>query len=230
MGNTKSARPPASRVTTTKAQAKANYDRLSRFYDLLAASEKRYIDLGLQLLDLREGETVLEIGFGTGHAILAMAKAVGDSGIVYGVDISEGMLNTARNKVEQAGLGPRVELVCDDASALPYARAEVDALFISFTLELFDSPHIPVVLGECRRVLKDTGRICVVALSKAGPANLAVRLYEWAHRRFPAVVDCRPIYLQEELCLAGFHPLQSIHRSMWALPVEIVLAILAPRK
>jgi len=224
MEDTPAVQPEATRVTRSKAQAKANYDRLSKFYDLIAASEKPYIDLGLQILGLETGETVLEIGFGTGRAILAMAKAIGDSGVVCGIDISEGMLATAREKVQQAGVSHRVELSCEDAAALPYEAYAFDAVFMSFTLELFDNPQVPVVLAECRRVLKDSGRICVVALSKPAHSGIAVRLYEWAHRQFPVLVDCRPIYLQNELYAAGFQPVNIIKKSMWGLPVEIVLA------
>jgi ubiquinone/menaquinone biosynthesis C-methylase UbiE len=67
-----------SRVTRTKEQAIASYDRLSRWYDWLSAgSERPLTELGLKKLNVNTGETVLEIGFGTGHALLALAACVG---------------------------------------------------------------------------------------------------------------------------------------------------------
>jgi hypothetical protein len=47
-------------------------------------SEKRFTESGLQKLKVKQGETVLEIGFGTGHALVALARLVGQSGKVYG--------------------------------------------------------------------------------------------------------------------------------------------------
>ncbi|MEO6726520.1 MAG: class I SAM-dependent methyltransferase [Blastocatellia bacterium] len=213
------------RVSRTRQEAKSHYDQLSGWYDLLTdRSERKSRNLGLKLLRASEGENALVIGFGTGHGVLSLAQAVGQTGKVFGIDLSEGMLEVAGERLLDAGLAERVELQCGDATALPFAAEFFDAVFMSFTLELFDTPEIPVVLRECRRVLKAGGRICVVAMSKQGKERLMVKLYEWAHRRMPGYVDCRPIYVREVIEQAGFHVVEVINNSIWGLPVEIVEA------
>ncbi|ASJ07277.1 hypothetical protein [Thermococcus pacificus] len=72
-----------SRVCRTQEEAKKLYDRISRFYDLFAFPEGKYRERALELLSIKTRETVLEIGFGTGHALVRMAELVGKEGKVY---------------------------------------------------------------------------------------------------------------------------------------------------
>jgi len=214
-----------SRVTRSKQEARDSYDRMSRWYDILSGRyESKYREAGLCKLGAGEREVVLEVGFGTGHCILALAQAVGDKGKVYGIDISEGMCNISLSRIENSGLSKRVGLHCGDATQLPFTSNCFDAVFMSFALELFDTPEIPAVLNECHRVLKDDGRICIVAMSKKAKDGMMVKLYEWCHDRLPNYVDCRPIYVRDALEQAGFRVQDVSKMSMWGLPVEIVLA------
>lgn len=210
-------------ATVSRGAARATYDRISGWYDLLASSEQRFVRLGLKKLKAQPGESILEIGPGTGHALLALARAVGREGHVLGVDLSPGMLDRARRRVMQADLSPRAGLVCADGARLPVAASRVDAVFLSFTLELFDTAELPLVLAECRRVLRPQGRICVVSLSDSGGVRWMLHLYEWAHVHFPTWVDCRPISPAHVLTQNGFRVLESSGGSMWGLPVQIVL-------
>ena len=212
------------RVRRSKDQARASYDRMSRSYDLFAgAFEKRLRDLALARLGVTAGEAVLEIGFGTGHALERIAGAVGERGRVCGIDISAGMAAVSQRRLAQAGLLDRVALRRGDAAALPYADGAFDAVFMSFTLELFDTPDIPIVLGEVARVLKPGGRFGAVSLSREEGAPLMLRLYEWLGQRFPQYIDCRPIYLERALREAGLAVVHREEARLWGLPAKIAV-------
>ena len=216
------------RVSRTKAQARASYDKMSRSYDLFAGNfEKRLRNVAFERLNVARGEAVLEIGFGTGHSLERIARAVGEEGRVCGVDLSAGMLEISRKRLDRAGLSDRVELHRGDAAQLPFTDAEFDAVFMSFTLELFDTPEIPVVLGEIKRVLKNGGRLGVVSLSREDGPSLMVRVYEWLNQCLPQYIDCRPIYVEQALQETGFRLAHSEKESLWGLPAKIAVGVKA---
>lgn len=208
-----------------KSEARANYDRLSRWYDALFAPAEWPICLrGLSLLQPQEGEVVLEVALGTGRALLHLSQAVGPSGRAVGIDLSRGMLQVAKRRLTQSLNGERVELVCGDAVELPCPKTTFHAVFMSFALELFDTPEIARVVAECSRVLHPGGRMCVVALSKSPVPGRMEYLYERLHRQFPVLFDCRPIRVSDALERYGLRVSEEILSSMWGIPVSIVLA------
>lgn len=212
-------------VHRTRGDARKAYDHLSSFYDLLAgASEAPMRRMGLALLGIQPGEAVLEIGCGTGQSLVEIARLVRSSGMVHGLDLSMGMLAQAHGKLAKSVSYGNVHLVEGDGLHLPYPNGCFSAVFLSFTLELFDTPEIPQMLVECSRVLKLAGRLGVVALHKPMHPNPVVRLYEWLHARIPAYMDCRPINAAALIQSAGFTPAKQSLVSMWGLPVELVVA------
>jgi ubiquinone/menaquinone biosynthesis C-methylase UbiE len=212
-------------LTASRQKVKSSYDRMSKWYDLFTWGEKKHVQAGLEMLDAREGERVLEPGFGTGRGILSLARSVGPAGKVYGLDISDGMVKITRKKLERAGLAGRVELWCGDAVDIPLEDESCNAVFASFTLELFREEEIPEVLSQCRRVLRRGGRISVVSMSSRGPEGMMVRLYGWAHRKFPDYVDCRPIQAGAYMEDSGFKIVNRREASEFGLPVDIILAV-----
>jgi ubiquinone/menaquinone biosynthesis C-methylase UbiE len=199
-----------------------NYNRLSRFYDVFTSSEKPFSESGLKMLNVHSGEKVIEIGCGTGKILNAMAKLVGDSGKVYGLDVSEGMLRVAKRRIIRTNLSNRIQLHLGDAINLPFRSGAFDAIFIGFTLELFSTCEILITLSECKRVIRDNGRLVIVAMEKKDFRS--VRVYEWFHKRFPSFFDCHPIDAQKMLEMADYKVIESNEMVMWGIPVKMISA------
>jgi len=203
--------------------AEEYYSKLSRYYDWLASSEKRFIRIGLSLLSPQAGERILEIGFGTGYAQQMIAQNV-QNGLSVGLDLSAGMGKVAQKKLSGSGILDRVDLVQSDTLPIPLQENYFDGVYSSFTLELFDSPLIPTVLSECQRVLKPSGRLVIVSLSKDNPLGLIGKFYEVFHNSFPQIADCRPIPLKHLLEENGFSIQESYGYRIWGIPVGIKFA------
>ncbi len=190
----------------------------------IRSSERIYVDAGMAMTGVKRGDLVLDIGFGTGNALTEFAEAVGESGHAFGVDLSDGMCRTASRKLEKASVAERVSIACGDAALLPFVNESFDLVFMSFSLELFGTPEIPAVLGECKRVSKRGGAFCIVGLSRRGRRNAMTRIYDWAHAKFPRQIDCRPVPIRALVEDAGFEVKGVSECSMWSLPVDVIVA------
>jgi len=178
--------------------------------------------IGIRQLNPQPGEYILELGCGTGFGLCAFTDSVSPFGMIYGLDFSSGMLRKARKLLRKSGIISSVSIQLGDACFLPYRNKAFSIIFLCFTLELFDTPDIPLVLSECKRVLKPDGRIGIVCLEKK--ETLPVRIYEWAHRVLPALVDCRPINAYDDLDSGGFEIITFLSKLIWGLPVSIITA------
>lgn len=211
-------------VHRSRAEARKHYDRISGIYDYIeGAFEKKYRDMALDHLRIKTGETVLEIGFGTGHALKDIADRVGSEGRVVGIDISPEMCKVSKNRLLDAGFLENVELICADAVFIPLKEHVFDKIFMSFTLELFNEKEIQMVLNEIKTVLDKEGKLCVVSLSREEDAF--VELYEIFHDVFPRILDCRPIYPRRMLEDLGFEVEDVRREKMGVLPIQIVTAV-----
>ena len=215
-------------VSRTKKEAKEAYDRISKFYDYtLGLLGRKYSRTALERLAVAEGETVLEIGFGTGYCLKWIAKLVGPAGKAYGIDISPAMIERTKKRLEKDGRANRAELCCGDATCLPFSESAFDAVFMSFTLEVFDTPEIRRVLVQIKKVLKPGGRLGIVDMSKANGKPVFLKAYEWIHNKCPKYLGSRPIYAEQCLIDAGYQIKSKQKIRIFQLPAEIIVAIRA---
>jgi arsenite methyltransferase len=144
--------------------------------DTEAVPEGANLGLGcgapLAAAGVREGDTVLDLGSGAGFDAFLAARAVGPSGRVIGVDMTDEMLAKARENASRAGLG-NVEFRKGYIEALPVDDASVDVVLSNCVINLV--PDKAAVYREVARVLRPGGRMAVsdVVLDEPLPAAIA---------------------------------------------------------
>ncbi|CAN5643773.1 methyltransferase domain-containing protein [soil metagenome] len=125
--------------------------------------------------DLREGETVLDLGSGGGIDVLLSAQRVGPTGFAYGLDMTDEMLELARRNSAEAG-ATNVEFRRGAIEAIPLPDASVDVVISNCVVNL--STDKAQVLAEVARVLRPGGRMGisdVVADDRLTPSERAER-------------------------------------------------------
>ena len=215
------------RVKTGNEAIQESYGKMSKYYSLAEGFFEKGLRKGaLELLNIQEGEIVLEIGFGTGYSLVEIAKRIGKTNKVSGIDLTPQMVEMTSKRLERAGLADRVELYEGDARGLPFENNIFDAVYIATTLELFDAHDIPKVLQQIKRVLKPNGRLGVASLSKEGhESSLFLKLYEWLHKKIPKYIDCRPIYVADCIREAGYKIMKAEElRVVRLAPFKVVIA------
>jgi SAM-dependent methyltransferase len=131
------------------------------------------------LAELRPGEKVLDLGSGGGIDVLLSAKRVGPTGFVYGLDMTDAMLELAERNRQEAGI-ENVEFLKGIIEALPLEDNCVDVVISNCVINL--SADKGQVLREAYRVLKPGGRFAVSDILCLGqiPAALRADLELWA--------------------------------------------------
>jgi arsenite methyltransferase len=110
------------------------------------------------LIDLRPGETVLDLGSGGGIDVLLSAQRVGPTGKAYGLDMTDDMLALARENQQQAGV-TNVEFLKGEIEHIPLPDNSVDVIISNCVINL--SSDKDLVLAEAFRVLRPAGRFAV---------------------------------------------------------------------
>ncbi|MFB6181045.1 MAG: class I SAM-dependent methyltransferase [Candidatus Nanohalobium sp.] len=161
--------------------SKKFYSKWSFFYSLVFENPPVIRGIrkeAVQSLELDEGDTVVELGCGTGANLRYMRDQVGSKGKIIGIDISPGMLEKAKKK-KRKNEWENVELIEADASSIELEE-ELDAVLTSFSICMFDEPE--KVIEKWNKKL-DGGRFTNLVISRSDrdtllPVNFFVDIFE----------------------------------------------------
>lgn len=156
------------------------------------------------IAELRQGETVLDLGSGGGIDVILSARRVGPTGKAYGLDMTDEMLDLARHNALKAGVS-NAEFLKGEIESIPLPDSSVDVIISNCVVNL--SPDKDRVLREAYRVLKPGGRLAIadIVVRRRMPPALKRSLELWAGCVAGALSDAD---YRAKLAAAGFHGIQ----------------------
>ncbi len=154
--------------------------------------------------ELHEGEVVLDLGSGGGIDVLLSARRVGPSGKAYGLDMTDEMLELARQNQHRAGI-ENVEFLKGTIEEIPLSDASVDVIISNCVINL--SGDKPRVFREAARVLRPGGRLALTDIVADPNMDEATRadMRQWTGCIAGALTEGN---FNRELAAAGFHDVE----------------------
>ena len=151
-----------------KKQVENMFDKIAFRYDFLNRFLSAGIDVGWRKKAIRQlvssnPKNILDVATGTGDFALTCYEILKPEKIT-GIDISEGMLDIGRKKIEKAGLEQKIELLNGDSEAILFDDNTFDAVTVAFGVRNFE--NLEKGLDEIKRVLKPEGKLIILEFTK----------------------------------------------------------------
>lgn len=155
--------------TTKEEKVHYIFSRIAKRYDLMNTvlsfrQHKLWRAATMKRMNVKPGQSAIDVCTGTGDWAVSLANAVGEKGYVVGVDFCEPMLQEGRRKIVQAGVAQQVQMIHGNAMALPFGDNTFDYATIGFALR--NVPDVEHVVREMTRVVKPGGMVVSLELSK----------------------------------------------------------------
>ena len=198
------------------------YDRIAPIYDIwgkLAESHAR--NRAIELAEIKDGQTILEVAVGTGLAFYEIVKR-NPNGTNAGIDLSKGMLEKAKKRVSQLSeanysldIGTAFDLSVEDES--------IDTLVNNYMFDLIPFEYMDKIIMEFRRVLKKDGKLILVNMTEG--ERLGSKIYDFIYNISPKTMGgCRGVKLADKLQQHGFKVESREYFQQMLFPSEVILA------
>lgn len=198
------------------------YDRIAPFYDIWGKlTESRARNRAIELAEINDGQSILEVAVGTGLAFYEIVKK-NPNGTNTGVDLSQGMLEKAKNRVSQLseanyslGIGTAFDLSVEDEST--------NTLINNYMFDLIPFEDMDKIIIEFRRVLKKDGKLILVNMTEG--ERLGSKIYDFIYNISPKTMGgCRGVKLADKLQQYGFKVESREYFQQMLFPSEVILA------
>lgn len=160
--NTEQMKEKAQYVHSVFESIADEYDRMNNVISF--GSHGVWRNYTMRKMQIKPGQAAIDVACGTCDWTIALAREVGESGRVVGLDFSQNMLDVGAYKIAKEGMGKSIELVNGDAMKLPYEDNTFDYATIGFALR--NVPDVQTVLNEMARVVKPGGKVVSLEVSK----------------------------------------------------------------
>lgn len=151
-----------------KKQVEKMFDKIAFRYDFLNHFLSAGIDVGwrkkaIKQLRSLDPKSILDVATGTGDMAILSYRLLNAEKII-GIDISDGMLEIGKKKIEKLGLQQRIELLKGDSETIIFNSNSFDAVTVAFGVRNFQ--NLELGLSEIKRVLKPGGKLIVLECTK----------------------------------------------------------------
>lgn len=235
--------PYSAQDGTKKDQVKTMFNRIAPRYDLLNhllsfGIDRKWRKRVVKMVKGMKAPVILDVATGTGDLAIALSKT--HPSAVYGVDISVGMLEKARQKVQKLGLQHTIILKEGDSEALPFDHHTFDVVTVAFGVRNFGD--LNAGLKEMGRVLKPGGKLIVLEFSRPAKFPMKQLFYFYFKRILPLwgglISNDKEAYaylpasvmefpegeiFESELVNAGLHPEKSIRQTFGIATIYVAL-------